>query len=694
MPLSPSAFLGSISAETLLRFAEAAGWTLDQSTLEESDPDRIGRAAQQQFNELPTDQKDHLYEVFEDAEAISKDPTGQATFDVVGEDEELREWLEAAASPRERALIVKIADLERGRSSRLFDRALALTELNTRSTLLAWSGYNLKHLPRDWELDQEQCGRIEEIAAQVIEEVEQRKRRVEVDFFARPSTRLGWEDALLHVCLISIEDRKTDVQAWKDGKLGNLSYRPNRQLVLAINPQARTCEIVPRYRLSSDTASAITNKIARNVLGELEDLKRQSFRHYTLAPLKERPAFRTHPEHGIGEVKVTKLVLAGPGSSTATFWARVSSNLDAYQVIESICAATSAESFLAGKSIIAAKLRVVFEAGGLSARRKVVSFEITRPHRCDLNEKSEFERQILTAYLPDWHLLSKGEDSREAPTRSPVQCVSQLLATPGLILPEEFLIESLGPSFESWKDEGLLVPSGNGDLTACPACLTLHELEHAYHPERHEWGVICDDHGWIPAKSQDHKDWQLDVKGYSQFLATRIGASELARRELREGVLYSLGVVEHERRWTAFLALGPLDAEHINQLAADLSGQVGKEPGLVICGGTLPKPVTLPNGHQFIAISNLLEHGTDDLSVNWMAVERALDGKPQARKRGPKTRAPEARDVLVSRKRHGLTKPDPDDECQAVIETLNARHPDWDGGSIKEMRYTWFKGLL
>jgi hypothetical protein len=239
---------------------------------------------------------------------------------------------------------------------------------------------------------------------QKLEETVRRRekdRLVRIDVFERPDTPAGWEGPRYWQFSVSVSQRETRREQWVEGELKTIPAVDNRRLQIAVTPWAATLQAI-RNELDVDLFMDLVQTFAEAALGQTGQLDPFQHRQYRLDQLQTRPVFRTHDEHGIGSVKVTKLVIAS-GVGVTTHHAPARSVMDAYDV----AAADThrpVDRAIAGRIVLAAELRVEFKPSE-GRKSKVVTFEISRNNKSSLRDTTECERLIIETYLVDWGFL-------------------------------------------------------------------------------------------------------------------------------------------------------------------------------------------------------------------------------------------------------------------------------------------------
>lgn len=183
--------------------------------------------------------------------------------------------------------------------------------------------------------------------------------------------------------------------------------RPVREAAVLLDVAERTLDVVARGGGRS-RRRRIAESFVEIMLAPGTTLASRPRRTLALDVLKHRPAFDLRPEDRVRSVEVAKLAFVAPDfGAIATF--EVSGRehrhdgSDLYERAERAFGRNGIPG-RQGWSVIAAKLRIVFEPEKPKARAKSVTFELKAPDRSNLRDQIDVHRRIAHTLLIRWGL--------------------------------------------------------------------------------------------------------------------------------------------------------------------------------------------------------------------------------------------------------------------------------------------------
>ncbi len=225
---------------------------------------------------------------------------------------------------------------------------------------------------------------------------------VHVDLFDRQRATFGASDCDLVQATVYREGRPDDVLEFVDGALDLRPRRPVFEAAITYEAATGVIEVVANDR---DSREDMVRMFARDLLASEFHKERLPFRHFSLEPLLQPFTFPTDPEDGIESVRVSylrlmpidtvgeRVALECMRQATRTIWEMATERFG------------SRSPLLGGWVITQAKFTIRFFPEPGTSRGKMLPLTITKPHGCDLKDRTERERLIGDKYLRRWGIL-------------------------------------------------------------------------------------------------------------------------------------------------------------------------------------------------------------------------------------------------------------------------------------------------
>jgi hypothetical protein len=198
------------------------------------------------------------------------------------------------------------------------------------------------------------------------------------------------------------EGRPDDFLEFVAGTLDRRPRRPVFEAAMAYEPATGVIEVVAQDRHSR---LDLVRLFARNLLANEFKQDRVPMRRFDLAVLAQPFTFPTDLADNIDGVRVNLLRLMpidGVGERVT-----IEAMRDSQKTIWEMAAQRFGENnpLLGGWTITQARLTIHFKPEVGASRGKTLPLTITKPHGCDLKDRTERERMIGEKYLRRWGLL-------------------------------------------------------------------------------------------------------------------------------------------------------------------------------------------------------------------------------------------------------------------------------------------------
>ena len=336
-----------------------------------------------QMSEL---ERDRLVTVFDRVAAMS-DEVGEAAIYSVTED---RASLDAMANAHERALQTFLKHPER------FRHAEEGRFSDERRRGRMWDGF-MGPVGQPLKRDQASVAAFKaEIQAHF------HSPNVHVDIFDRYRPSFEGEDRALIQATVYREGRPDDFLEFVAGTLDRRPRRPVFEAAMTYEPATGVIEVVAQDR---ESRIDLARLFARNLLAKEFTQDRVPLRYFDLGVLTQPFNFPTDLADNIDSVRVNLLRLKpidGAGERVTLEAMR-----DSKMTIWEMAAQRFGENnpLPGGWTITQARFTIRFKPEAGASRGKTLPLTITKPHGCDLKDRTDRERKIGEKYLRLWGFL-------------------------------------------------------------------------------------------------------------------------------------------------------------------------------------------------------------------------------------------------------------------------------------------------
>lgn len=331
-------------------------------------------------------ERDRLTTVVDRVAAMA-DEVGEAAIYSVTKD---RAWLDAMANAHERALqtFLQFHDLFRHAEEGRY------TDERRRGRM--WDGFR----------GPEQCALRRDAAALDAFKADIRTHfhspHVHIDIFDRHRPTFEGDDRALVQATVYREGRPDDFLEFVEGALDRRPRRPVFEAAVTYESATGVIEVVANYRQSRVDLARL---FARHLLAKEFTQDRVPLRYFDLAVLAQPFSFHTDLADNIDNVRVNLLRLKpidGAGERVTLEAMR-----DSKMTIWEMAAQRFGENnpLMGGWTVTQARLTIRFKPEAGASRGKTLPLTITKPHGCDLKDRTERERMIGEKYLRRWGLL-------------------------------------------------------------------------------------------------------------------------------------------------------------------------------------------------------------------------------------------------------------------------------------------------
>jgi hypothetical protein len=333
-------------------------------------------------------ERDRLITVVDRVAAMA-DEVGEGAIYSVTEPKQ-RPWLDAMANSHERALQTYLQFRER------FRRAEEARFTDERRGGRMWDGF-LGPVNQTVRRDQ---AAIDAFKADI--QAHFSSPHVHIDIFNRHRPTFGGTDRSLLQATVYREGRPDDFLEFVAGTLDRRPRRPVFEAAMSYEPATGVIEVVAHDR---DSRLDLVRLFARHLLAaEFKD-ERVPVRRFDLAVLAQPFAFPTDLIDGIDSVRVNilrlmpidgfgeRVTLEVMRDSKVTIWEMATQRFG------------DSNPLLGGWSITQARFTIRFKPEAGASRGKTLPLTITKPHGCDLKDRTERERKIGERYLRRWGFL-------------------------------------------------------------------------------------------------------------------------------------------------------------------------------------------------------------------------------------------------------------------------------------------------
>lgn len=330
--------------------------------------------------------RDRLITVVDRVGAMS-DEVGETAIYSVTQD---RAWLDAMANAHERALQTFLQFPERFRHA----EEGRFTDERRRGRM--WDGFQG---PARQPLHRDQAA-LDTFKADI--QAHFHSPHVHIDLFDRHRPTFEGDDRTLVQATVYREGRPDDFLEFVAGTLDRRPRRPVFEAAMTYEPATGVIEVVAQDRHSR---ADLVRLFARNLLAGEFKQDRVPVRHFDLSVLTQPFSFPRDLADNIADVRVNMLRLMpidGVGERVTIEVMR-----DSQKTIWQMAAQCFGDHnpLLGGWTVTQARLTIRFkpEAGG--TRGKTLPLTITKPHGCDVKDRTERERMIGEKYLRRWGFL-------------------------------------------------------------------------------------------------------------------------------------------------------------------------------------------------------------------------------------------------------------------------------------------------
>lgn len=225
---------------------------------------------------------------------------------------------------------------------------------------------------------------------------------VHIDIFDRHRPTFDGDARALVQATVYREGRPDDFLEFVAGMLDRRPRRPVFEAAMTYEPATGVIEVVAQDRHSR---ADLVRLFARNLLAKEFTQERVPVRRFDLSVLAQPFGFPTDLADNIESVRVNQIRLMpidGVGERVTIEVMR-----DSKQTIWEMAAQRFGENnpLLGGWTITQARFTIRFKPEPGSTRGKTLPLTITKPHGCDLKDRTERERKIGETYLRRWGLL-------------------------------------------------------------------------------------------------------------------------------------------------------------------------------------------------------------------------------------------------------------------------------------------------
>lgn len=331
-------------------------------------------------------ERDRLTTVIDRVGAMS-DEVGEAAIYSVTPD---HAWLDAMANAHERALQSFLQFPERFRHA----EEGRFTDERRRGRM--WDGFKG---PANQSLRRDQSA-VDAFKADI--QAHFHSPHVHIDIFDRHRPTFDGDARALVQATVYREGRPDDFLEFVAGMLDRRPRRPVFEAAMTYEPATGVIEVVAQDRHSR---ADLVRLFARNLLANEFTQERVPVRRFDLSVLAQPFGFPTDLADNIESVRVNQIRLMpidGVGER-----ATIEVMRDSKQTIWEMAAHRFGENnpLLGGWTITQARFTIRFKPEPGSTRGKTLPLTITKPHGCDLKDRTERERKIGETYLRRWGLL-------------------------------------------------------------------------------------------------------------------------------------------------------------------------------------------------------------------------------------------------------------------------------------------------
>ena len=333
-------------------------------------------------------ERDRLITVVDRVAAMA-DEVGEGAIYSVTEPKD-RPWLDAMANAHERALQTYLQFPDR------FRRAEEGRFTDERRGGRMWDGF-LGPINQPIRRDQ---AAIDAFKANI--QAHFSSPHVHIDIFNRHRPTFGAADRSLLQATVYREGRPDDFFEFVAGTLDRRPRRPVFEAAMSYEPATGVIEVVAHDRHSR---ADLVRLFARNLLATEFEQDRVPMRRFDLAVLAQPFAFPAELADNIDSVRVNMLRLMpidGQGERVTLEVMR-----ESQKTIWELAEQRFGENnpLLGGWTITQARITIRFKPEAGAGRGKTLPLTITKPHGCDLKDRTERERMIGEKYLRRWGLL-------------------------------------------------------------------------------------------------------------------------------------------------------------------------------------------------------------------------------------------------------------------------------------------------
>lgn len=331
-------------------------------------------------------ERDRLTTVVDRVAAMA-DEVGEAAIYSVTKD---RAWLDAMANAHERALQTLLQFPDRFRHA----EEGRYTDERRRGRM--WDGFKgpeKRALRRD-------AVALDAFKADV--QTHFHSPHVHIDLFDRHRPTFEGDDRALVQATVYREGRPDDFLEFVEGTLDRRPRRPVFEAAMTYEPATGVIEVVAHDR---DSRLDLVRLFARNLLASEFNNERVPVRRFDLAVLAQPFSFPNDLADGIESVRVNLLRLMPIDGVGERVTLEAMSGLK--QTIWEMAAQRFGENnpLFGGWTITQARFTIRFKPEAGASRGKTLPLTITKPHGCDLKDRTERERKIGEKYLRCWGFL-------------------------------------------------------------------------------------------------------------------------------------------------------------------------------------------------------------------------------------------------------------------------------------------------